>query len=123
MKKKADTILEELEYLSSKLNNLREAEDLAVQVNPGILPDLEKLHRMAVKQLVALARRILRRRIALGARAPRITIEHYECMFIVLRDQAEATWVRSMKTTGKRRDQSVPKQICSRNWREVRQQD
>lgn len=52
--------VEELEYLASQLNSLREAEDLAVGPNRKMLPELERLHRSTVRQMIILAKRILR---------------------------------------------------------------
>lgn len=94
--------IEELEYLASQLNSLREAEDLAIGPNRKMLPELERLHRSAVRQIIILAKRILRSRVALGVRGPDVSIEQLERMFPVLRDQAEIAWVRSMKVSGKK---------------------
>lgn len=99
--KTAEMLIEEIEYLSSKLESLREAEDLSHEVNPSMYRDLVKLHRKALKQIKALVRRVLKSRVSLGG-IPRVSLEHLERMFIVLRNQAELAYARASKFSGKR---------------------
>lgn len=99
--KTAEMLVEEIEYLASKLESLREAEDLSEAVNASMYRDLVRLHRQALKQIKALVRRILKGRIALGA-GPKVSLEHLERMFIVLRNQAEQAYARAVKFSGKR---------------------
>ena len=99
--KTSEMLIEEIEYLASKLESLREAEDLAQDVNPSMHRDLVRLHNQALMQITALVQRILKGRISLGA-VPRVSIEHLERMFIVLRNQAEMAYARAVKFSGKR---------------------
>lgn len=57
--KTAEILIEEIEFLASKLESLREAEDLSQEVNPSMYRDFVRLHRKALKQIKALVRRIL----------------------------------------------------------------
>lgn len=98
--KTAETLIEEIEYLSSKLESLREAEDLAQDVNPSMYRDLVRLHRQALRRIKTLVRRVLKGRISLGA-LPKVSLEHLERMFIVLRNQAEQSYARAVKFSGR----------------------
>jgi len=106
MPKTTETTISELEFLASKLEGLREAEDLAEDVDPALYHEIVKLHQEALKQIVSLARRLLRGKIVLGY-ATKITIEHIERMFAVLRNQAELAQARAAKFTGKRARKAV----------------
>jgi hypothetical protein len=64
--KTAETLIEEIEYLSSELESLRKAEDLAQDVNSPIYRDLVRLHRQAFSRIKTLVRRILRGCRAMG---------------------------------------------------------
>lgn len=99
--KTSGILIEEIEYLASKLESLREAEDLSEAVNPSMYRDLVRLHQQALRRIKALVRRVLKGRIALGA-VPKVSLEHLERMFIVLRNQAEQTYARAVKFSGKR---------------------
>lgn len=57
--KTAEMLIEEIEYQASKLESLREAEDLSEAVDVSMHRDLVRLHRQALKQIKALVRRVL----------------------------------------------------------------
>jgi hypothetical protein len=93
-------VIDDIESLATRINALREAEDLAAQAYPQMLPELRRLHYAALKSLRDLASKSLRGRPALGARGPHVSIELLERLFVVLRDQAEMEWTRALKLTG-----------------------
>jgi len=62
----AETTISEIEFLASKLESLREAEDLVYGVNPSTYRDLVRLHRQAFSRIKTLVRRILRGCRAMG---------------------------------------------------------
>jgi len=93
--------LEELECLADKVYSLFEAEELAREVRPEMLPELRKLIYASLRKVRALARTAFRGRSELGAIGPNLPLEVYERYFAVLRDLAEMQWVRTLKLTGK----------------------
>jgi hypothetical protein len=58
--KTSGILIEEIEYLASKLESLREAEDLSEAVNLSMYRDLVRLHQQALRQIKALVRRVLK---------------------------------------------------------------
>lgn len=94
-------LLDEIEYLATQIQGLVEAEGLAFQAQPEMLPEIRKLYYSAVKRLRTLAMKLLKRRPSLAAGGPRIPMEVLERLFLVLRDQAEIALVRSTKLHGK----------------------
>jgi hypothetical protein len=93
-------LIDDIEWQATRLNALREAEDLAEQVQPHMLPEVRKVYRSVFKSFYALAKKFLKGRIALSAKQVKIPIETLERYFLVLRDQAEVAWSRSLKASG-----------------------
>lgn len=93
-------MIDDIEWQANRLNALREAEDLAAQVQPAMLPQVRKVYRSVFKSFYALAKRFLKGRVSLSATPPKIPMEALERYFAVLRGQAEVAWTRSLKTFG-----------------------
>lgn len=89
-------IIDDIEWQANRLNALREAEDLAVQAQSKMAPAIRAVYQSVFQSFYALARKFLKGRIALSARP----LEALERCFLVLRDQAEVAWARSLKTHG-----------------------
>lgn len=60
------SVIDDIEYLGSQIKALIEAEDLAIQVNHSTLPEIRRLHSLCVKKLLALAKKILKRKVSLA---------------------------------------------------------
>jgi hypothetical protein len=93
-------LIDDIEKLAERITALREAEELAIDINRQMLPELRKLHYASLKSLNSMAKRLLRGRISLGGKPPKIPIEFVERLFVLLRDQAEMEWTRSLKLSG-----------------------
>jgi hypothetical protein len=91
-------LIDEIEHLATRLNSLREAEELAIQAQPQMVQELRHLHREALKDFYSLVLKLFKGRIELGVK-PKIPMEVLERLFAVLRDQAEIEWSRSLKLT------------------------
>lgn len=93
-------LIDEIEHLAERMVSLREAEELAVEAFPQMVPELRRLHYASIEACLRLSKKLLRGRLQLGARGPQVSLEVAERLFIVLRDQAEMEWNRSLKATG-----------------------
>jgi hypothetical protein len=100
-------ILETIEYLGTQIQALVEAEELATQAQPKMLPEIRKLYYSSVRRLRFLARKLLRQKPSLAGGGPRVVMETLERLFIVLRDQAEIALVRASKLQGKEAKQAM----------------
>jgi hypothetical protein len=58
--KTAEMMIEEVEFLASKLESLCKSEDLAQDVNPSMYRDLVRVHRQTLKQIKMLVQRFLK---------------------------------------------------------------
>lgn len=92
-------LIDDIEWQANRLNSLREAEDLASQAQPKMVPEIKKVYRSVFRSFYSLAKKFLKGRIGLSAKQVKIPLESLERYFIVLRDQAEIAWSRSLKTS------------------------
>lgn len=61
-------LIDDIEHLAGRMNALREAEELAVQANRKMLPDLRKLHYASLREFSTKVRKLLRSRVASGTK-------------------------------------------------------
>lgn len=76
-------LIDEIEHLATRLNSLREAEELAIQAQPQMVQELRHLHREALKDFYSLVLKLFKGRIELGVK-PKIPMEVLERLFAVL---------------------------------------
>lgn len=95
------TLIDDAEYLLGRLAVLREAEELASQGVPEMVPDLSRLYRSTLRHLGAVVARILGSRASLGSRRAGPPLEVVERLFLSLKVEAEFERWRTSRLRGK----------------------
>lgn len=67
--------IDDLEMLVDKLSHLIEAEFLALEAMPDMVREIRGIHNEAIDQIVAVAKKLLRRSPSLGARGSHLPVK------------------------------------------------
>jgi hypothetical protein len=95
-----EDMVSEVEYLTHQLDRLVEARELAQEVSPRMLPDLNRLHRGVLDRLKRIFSQIFGRRSSLGAVPPKQPLELLERLFASVRSAAEMAYAKASKAHG-----------------------
>ena len=100
------SLIDDAEYLLRRLAVLREAEELASQAVPHMVPDLRRLYRSTLRHLAAIVARLLGSKASMGARRPGLPLETIERLFLGLKVEAEFEKWRASRLRGKERKEA-----------------
>jgi len=100
------SLIDDAEYLLRRLAVLREAEELASQGVPDMVPDLRRLYRSTLRHLGAIVARVLGSKASMGSRRSGPSLEVVERLFLGLKVEAEFEKWRVSRLRGKERKEA-----------------